>query len=44
MDLELLNNVFFGFWYIFGDYFSLILGYGTAVVLLMGLTHILIRR
>jgi hypothetical protein len=43
LDVALLQNVFFGFWYCFGDYFLLIMGYTIFVAVIFGIIHALTR-
>jgi hypothetical protein len=44
LDEVLLQNVFFSFWYVFGDYFLVVLGWTSAVALTFGIVHVLTKR
>jgi len=42
--LEILNNSFFGFWYILGEYFLILLAFGEIITLFFGLYYLIIKR
>jgi len=42
--LEILNNTFFSFWYILGEYFILLMGFALTISLVAGVIHILTKK
>lgn len=43
-ELDILKNVFFGFFNNFGRHFLLILYFGTLIVLIFGILKVILRR
>ncbi len=42
--LEILDSVFFGFWYILGNYFIILLAFGEMITLFFALYYLIIKR
>jgi len=43
-DVEILDNLFFGFWHIFGEYFLAIIGIAITLSIFFGIWYLIIKR
>ena len=41
---QILGNTFYAFWYIFGQYFFAVWGFGIAVSMILGLIYLVAKR
>lgn len=40
----ILNNIFFGFWYILGEYFILMLACALFIIIILGIAYLLTKK
>jgi hypothetical protein len=43
-SVEILNDIFFGFWHILGEYFVAIISVAITLSILIGLWYLIIKR